>query len=96
MSTLSSKFFWFGLSTLCMCRPFTNVHMSITSTLLSIENLRVMCGRVAYLLTHRTVHQWRERRRERERERERAGEVSHRRVPGCGSQLAGSSFSGVD
>jgi hypothetical protein len=51
----------------------------------------VLVGRVAYLLTQRTVYQWLWR----GRWRERAGEMSHRYVPGCSSELAGSSFSGV-
>ena len=37
------------------------LNMSIASALLSVENGRVRCGRVAYLLPHRTVYQWRER-----------------------------------
>ena len=61
-----------------MCRPLTNVHMSITSTLLSIENLSVMCGRVASPTAPCTNGV---REGGRERERERAGEVSHQRVP---------------
>ncbi|CAL8255454.1 unnamed protein product [Boreogadus saida] len=91
MSTLSSMFLLVRIVHVTYVPTVHQLNMSIESALLSVENGRVLGGRVAYLLTQRTVYQWLWR----GRWRERAGEMSHRYVPGCSSELVGSSFSGV-
>ena len=90
MSTLSSMFLLVRIVHVTYVPTVHQLNMSIESALLSVVNGRVLGGRVAYLLTQRTVYQWLRR----GRWRERAGEMSHRYVPGC-SELVGSSFSGV-
>ncbi|CAL8344138.1 unnamed protein product [Arctogadus glacialis] len=67
MSTLSSMFLLVRIVHVTYVPTVHQLNMSIESALLSVEDGRVLGGRVAYLLTQRTVYQWLWRGRWRER-----------------------------